>query len=232
MPKAATVPAAIDRASLPPAVRRRRGCAGVRAFRAASVRSGGGNAASMSSSAARSSGHRDRRAIGADVAGIGRFRNRDDVRGTQQPASASCAGVAPSAPGDRRELRLAQQRALSQRRVRHHRNPALAQPRQQLPFDAALAQVVEDLVGRAVPAVGQRDELAHVGDVEVRHAPAHDLAVARAAARTRRPFPPSGIAPAPVQQIEIEAIGAQAPRGCARRQRLRFFGRRCADRPC
>ena len=67
----------------------------------------------------------------------------------------------------------------------------------------------------------------HVGGVEIGDAPAHDLAVATQPLERVDRFGERNAA-APVQQIEIEAIGARAAAGCARRRRSRC----CAPALC
>ena len=81
----------------------------------------------------------------------------------------------------------------------------LAQSGEQVPFDAAAAQMIEHLVGNAVGAVGNAAQLGHVLGVEIGHAPVAELAIGlelleggdRLGQRMRA---------APVQQVEIDAV--------------------------
>jgi hypothetical protein len=116
----------------------------------------------------------------------------------QRRASAEAAG----------QRGIAQQPALAERRVGHHRNPALLHPGQQVPFDAALAQMVLHLVGGASRARLKRQKLLHVGAIEVAHAPVADLAVALEPLEAldrlgeRKPA-------APMQQVEVDHVARQ-----------------------
>jgi len=85
----------------------------------------------------------------------------------------------------------------------------LGAPGQEVELDAALREVVEHLVGGATFAARHREQLFHVGHVEVRDAPAADAALRHErlerldGLRERR-------GPAPVKQVEIEGGHAEA----------------------
>src|SRR5581483_6028854 len=85
----------------------------------------------------------------------------------------------------------------------------LAQPGQQIVLDAAAAKVVEKLVRLDVFAAWHGPQLLHVGEVEIAHAEVANLA--GVAQRLER-FDRLGqwYAAAPMQQIKVDAIGAQA----------------------
>ena len=80
--------------------------------------------------------------------------------------------------------------------------------RKHRPFDAAFADVVQDLIDGTVRAVGQRKQLVDVRSVEVGDAPAHDLPVATQPLERGDGFRQRDAA-TPVQQIKIEPISAQ-----------------------
>ena len=147
--------------------------------------------------------------------------HRYDLPAIKKPCERQLRGRCIGAPCDRRELAAAQQRALPERRIRHHRHPALAHPRQEIPFDAALAQVIEHLIGRAVPSFGECRERLHVRPIEIGDAPAQDLAAG--AQRFERI---DGLgkrnAAAPMQQIEIDVIGAQSTQAALAGRNRRF----------
>ena len=153
------------------------------------------------------------------------------LRGSRSHPAAAGARRAPVAPASRpraaamaASLRLRRSAALAQRRVRHDGHRVLAHPRQQIPFDAALLQVIEHLIRRAVRTAGQRDKCGHRRAIEIRHAPAHDLAGRAAAARTHRRFRRAGCAPA-------SAADRDRSGRCASRRRLRSHAATADFRP-
>ncbi len=110
--------------------------------------------------------------------------------------------------GDRLQRRLAQQRTLAERRIGHHHHVRLTALVEQLPFDAAAAEVIEHLVGRAVVAVRRTNDRCRASGVEVADTPLPDLAVLH-----QRLEGADGLLDRhrarPMQQIEIEAIGLE-----------------------
>src|ERR1700730_8046770 len=58
-----------------------------------------------------------------------------------------------------------------------HRRAALLAPWQQIVLNAAAADVVKDLIGRAAVAVWNMEEAFHVADVEVGHAPRRSMSL-------------------------------------------------------
>ena len=75
-----------------------------------------------------------------------------------------------------RELLVLEQARLLERRIGHHRYVPLAQPCQQVPFDAAPREVVEQLVCRNFIATGELRYVLHVGKIEVGNAIVADFA--------------------------------------------------------
>lgn len=81
-------------------------------------------------------------------------------------------------------------------------------PWQQRKLGAAPRQVVKDLIGSAVLAIGHGEKLFHVVGIEIGDAPVSYLAVALQSFESRHGFVQRVLA-APVQQIEIDMIGAK-----------------------
>jgi hypothetical protein len=86
--------------------------------------------------------------------------------------------------------------------------PPLLAPGEQIVFRAAAAEIVEDLVRRAVPAIGYPPELFHVRRVEVAHAPVADVA---GPAQRLEGIDGLGqwVAAAPVEEVEVDPVGAE-----------------------
>ena len=123
-------------------------------------------------------------------------------------ASASCAGVQPTSSASFLSAGLPQQPALVERRIGHQRDRALAHPRQQVELGPAARQAVEHLVAAGQALVEAR-RVFHVAAVEVADAEIGDLSRrAQAVERLERLLEPR--AAAPVQQVEIDALDAQA----------------------
>ncbi len=79
--------------------------------------------------------------------------------------------------GQPRDRRIAEEIALPQRAIGHDGDAGALGLRQQLPFNAAFAQMVHDLVGRATRAVFDERQFRHVGHIEIAHPPFADLAL-------------------------------------------------------
>jgi len=156
-----------------------------------------------------------RRPVLFDVLGPARSRNRDHVRVPEHPGERHL-GRGRAVP--RRHVaqhRMAEQPALLDRRVGHDRDVALATPGQQVPLDAAPAQVVEHLIGRHLAATLDRaaafgrPELLQVGNVEVADAPVPDLARADQRFKACQRLGQRNGA-TPVQEIEVDLVGPEA----------------------
>src|SRR5262245_13148228 len=63
----------------------------------------------------------------------------------------------------------------AQGRIGHHRHAMPLTPWQQATFNAAVAETVGDLIGRAAIALWNPEQFFHVADFEVGHAPGADL---------------------------------------------------------
>ncbi len=191
------------------------------------LRRGGGNAAS---SAARSSGVSaiaPAAAFWRTCAGSAAFGIATTPGARSVQASATCAGRGPVPVRHLAQRRVPQQPpALPDRRVGHHRHRPLAAPRQQVELDAARLEVVQHLVGEAA-----RRQRLHLVHVEIRHAPAPDLArLAQPLERLRRLL--DRRAARPVQQIQVDALDPEPPQAARARRRHAGAASRCADRPC
>ena len=173
------------------------------------ARLGGGKAASRAARSSLSRVTSIGRDVGAHVVGVGGLRDRDDAGLAQHPGKRDGRRIAAVLVGDLLQWRLAQQRALAQRRVGHDHDLGLLALGQELPLDAARAQVIEHLVGGAVAAAGHAGELGHVAGVEVADAPVADLAVL---AEGLEGLDRLGqrVGAAPVQEVEVEAVGLEA----------------------
>ena len=64
----------------------------------------------------------------------------------------------------------------TKRRIRHHRHAMPFTPWQQVAFNAAVAEIVMDLIGRAAIALWNTEQGLHLGDCEIRHSPGTNLA--------------------------------------------------------
>ena len=141
-------------------------------------------------------------------------------------ASATCAGVAcRGRAAIAASLRFRSSAPCPERRVRHHGHPPLAHPGQQIPFDAALAEVIENLVGRAMTPFGQRDELRACLARSKLDTPQRTILPCRAQPLERVDRLGERNAAGPMQQIEIEAIGAQSPQTALAGSNRRFSAR-------
>jgi hypothetical protein len=111
--------------------------------------------------------------------------------------------------GDGSRHGVSEQASLVDRRVGHHRNASLLAPRQEVGLHTATGQAVDDLVAGYGVTERQISQLCHVGDFEVADAPVAYLALIDQAVEGVDGLLERGGAP-PVQEVEIEAIGAQS----------------------
>src|SRR6185369_3782224 len=87
-------------------------------------------------------------------------------------------------------------------------NATRAGPRDEVGLDAPPREIVEHLVGGDGVAAGKRGKLLHVVNVEIAHAPRLDQAVAQKGLKSSQRLS-QRVSPAPVQEIEIEAVGVE-----------------------
>src|SRR3979409_1832577 len=97
----------------------------------------------------------------------------------------------------------------AERRIGHHRHAVPLAPWQQVMLDPAVAEVVKDLISRAAIAVWNAEEIFHITGLEVGHAPGANLARRAQAFERCTNAGEAGVSTGPVQQIEIEMIGAE-----------------------
>ena len=79
---------------------------------------------------------------------------------------------------DLRERAVAYQGAIltTQWRIRHHRQIVLRAPGQKVALNISVVETVGNLIGRAAIAVGDTEEIFHLVNVKVGHAPSFDFA--------------------------------------------------------
>src|SRR6266513_4402210 len=105
------------------------------------------------------------------------FGNSNDSRLAQHPRERDLGSGSVVTLRDLFERRALEQSApVTNRRVSHYWNLILLAPLQKTGFNLPVFQIVENLIGGAVPAVFNRPEFLHVIDIEIRDAPAFDLA--------------------------------------------------------
>src|SRR5262249_9075667 len=98
----------------------------------------------------------------------------------------------------------------SQRRIRHDRYALALAPWQHVTLDAAIAEAVGDLVGGAAVAFWYTEQLVHVADLEVGHAPRANFPL-RAQAFKRGDDAGEAHDPLrPVQRVATEMMRAEA----------------------
>src|SRR4030095_935342 len=108
---------------------------------------------------------------------LARFGNGDDSWLTHYPRERDLRRGRVVALGDPFERRvLKQAAAVTNWRVGHYRHLIVSAPLQKTGFNLPVFQIVENLISGAVPAVFNRPEFLHVIDIEIRDAPAFDLA--------------------------------------------------------
>ena len=97
----------------------------------------------------------------------------------------------------------------AKRRIGHHRHAVPFTPWQQVAFNAAAAEVVIDLIGRAAIALWNTEQIFHLGDGEVGHAPGTNLASCAQTFEPRHDLGKFGVRSWLVQQIEIDMISTE-----------------------
>src|SRR5262249_7070436 len=76
-------------------------------------------------------------------------------------------------------------------------------------FYATVDDAVRDLIGRATTAVRNSEKIFHLADCEVRHAPGTNFGRCAQVFKPDRYLSKISVRTWPVQQIEIEVIGAE-----------------------
>src|SRR6516165_7019575 len=160
------------------------------------------------------------------------FGNCNDATASDSPGQRYSSRRATACCANLCQCRIAQQAGTgtTERRIGHHRHAMLLAPWQQVIFNAAVADVVIDLIGRAAIAVWNMEELFHVPDTEVGHAPGSNLP-RRAETFERRDNDGEVGAPiSPARKVKIEVFSpetsetrlASARDGISRRHVIHF----------
>src|SRR5260370_39259310 len=102
-----------------------------------------------------------------------RFGNCDDVTAADSPGqrNSGCRATACCANTCKRGITQQAGAGATKWRIGHYRHSVLLAPRQQVMFNAAVANVVKNLIGRAAIALWNMEQLFQVADLEVGHAP-------------------------------------------------------------
>ena len=117
-----------------------------------------------------------------------------------------------------RELRPAE------RRVAHERDPVFLAVGDQFAFDAAFAEVIEHLVRREFVMAERGLRRPQSGDIEIAHAGEADAAFVDEVFHGAHGLA-DGVIALPVEEIEIQAIGAEALKGALARAQGAFVAR-------
>ena len=98
----------------------------------------------------------------------------------------------------------------AERRIRHYRQTVPRAPWQQVTFNAAVADVVNDLIGRAAIAVWNSKQIFHLADRKVGYAPGTNFSRRTETFEPRDKRGKLGARHRPVQLVEIEIIRTEA----------------------
>ena len=135
----------------------------------------------------------------------------------EQPCAAPiCASV-----GSRSKLGA----GAAERRISHHRHVPLLAPWQKVTFNAALAEVVKHLIGRAAIAMWNANRFFHVVDIKVGYAPGANFTRSAQVFERHHGAREVGDPISPMQQIEIEMIRAETSEACLASARNTVFRR-------
>ena len=104
----------------------------------------------------------------------------------------------------------AQAARLGQRAVGHHGHALLLHPGQQIKLHTPAAQMIQHLIGGAPAAAGHFHQLVHVQRVKVGNAPGPDASLRLQLLHALHRLGQGHRAP-PVQQVQVQIIGAQPP---------------------
>ena len=136
------------------------------------------------------------------------FGNRDDIAATDGPGQRDRGRRATVRSGNACKRGITQHLGAcpAQRRIGHDRHAMPLAPGQQVTLDPSIADAVRDLVGRAAVAVWHTEELFHVEDREVGHAPSANLPLRAQAFERRDDAGQTHGLLWPVKKVEIEMI--------------------------
>src|SRR6185437_1398242 len=139
------------------------------------------------------------------------FWNRNDVTAANDPGQCNCGCGASMRCSNTTKNGITQQvgAEATKRRIGHHRHAVPFTPWQQVALNAATAEIVIDLIGRAAIAPGNAEQIFHLGQVEVGHAPGTNLAIRAQLFEPRHGLGKFGARSWLVQQIEIDMISPE-----------------------
>src|ERR1019366_3539032 len=103
------------------------------------------------------------------------FWNCDNVTAADGPGQRDRGRRATVCRTDTCKRRVMRQAGTAEGSIGHHRHAALLAPWQQIILNAAAADVVTNLIGRAAVAVWNMEEVFHVADFKVGHTPGANL---------------------------------------------------------
>src|SRR5262249_19239291 len=106
-----------------------------------------------------------------------RFGNCNDVTAADGPGqrNSGCRATVWCANTSKRGITQQAGGGAAQWRIGHHRHAVLLAPWQQVMFNAAVADIVRDLISRTAIAFWNTEQVFHVADLEVGHAPGANL---------------------------------------------------------
>src|SRR5262245_62793162 len=140
------------------------------------------------------------------------FRNRNDVTVADSPGQSHGRRRAAMRRTDTSQSRITQQVGArsAERRIGHNRHAVLLTPWQHAALNAAVADTVRELIGRAAIALRNTEEVLHVTDREIGNSPGANLACRAQFLKHGHGVRDVGDAIRPMQEIKIEMIGAEA----------------------
>src|SRR6516162_5522931 len=99
------------------------------------------------------------------------FGNSDDVATADDPGQGDRGRRTIVRRADLCKRRVMHEAAATERRISHHWHTALLAPGKQIALNAPSVEIVKHLIGRAAMALWNTEEIFHVADLEVGHAP-------------------------------------------------------------
>jgi hypothetical protein len=153
-----------------------------------------------------------------------RFGNCNGVTAADGPGQRNSGCRATVCCTNTCKHRIAQQAGAgaAEWRIGHHRHAVLLAPRQQVMFNAAVADVVRDLISRAAIALSNTEQVFQVSDLEVGHAPGANLPCRAQIFKSLHDAGEVGDPIWPVQQIEIEMIRTETSEAASQARAMPF----------
>src|SRR6516164_1448139 len=144
------------------------------------------------------------------------FGNGNDVTAADSPGQRNRGCGASVCCGNTAKNGITQQAGAktAERRIGHHRHAVLLAPWQEVAFNAAVAEIVIDLIGRAAIALWNLDQSFHLGDCKVRYPPGTNPASCTETFEPCYDLGKFGVRSWRVQQIEIEMISTEPGEAC------------------